>query len=144
MLLADSAQAVDGKLYILGGGWSVTGPDPTPSAIALKIEVPWDATNRKHSVLLQMVDIDDQPVTVETPIGEQPIEIKSEFEVGRPPGVKAGTAIDLPMAINLGPLPLPPGNQYVWKLSIDDESREEWRVVFTVRPPQPIASKASG
>ena len=28
MLLADSAQAIEGKLYILGGGWSITGPDP--------------------------------------------------------------------------------------------------------------------
>ena len=26
MMLADAAQAVEGKLYILGGGWSVTGP----------------------------------------------------------------------------------------------------------------------
>ena len=40
MLLADAAQAVNGKLYILGGGWSVAGPDPTPMAIALKMEVP--------------------------------------------------------------------------------------------------------
>jgi hypothetical protein len=30
MLLADAAQAVDGKLYILGGGWTITGPDPIP------------------------------------------------------------------------------------------------------------------
>ena len=39
MLLCDSAQVADGKLYILGGGWSMTGPDPVPSAVALKIDV---------------------------------------------------------------------------------------------------------
>ena len=33
MLLADAAQQLGGKLYILGGGWSVTGPQPAPSAI---------------------------------------------------------------------------------------------------------------
>jgi len=26
MMLADAAQAVNGKLYIMGGGWSVMGP----------------------------------------------------------------------------------------------------------------------
>ena len=49
LMLADSAQAVEGKLYILGGGWSLVGPEPTPMAIALKIEVPWDETNRRHT-----------------------------------------------------------------------------------------------
>ena len=43
MMLADSAQAVAGKLYILGGGWSMTGPAATPSALAIKFEVPWEA-----------------------------------------------------------------------------------------------------
>ena len=38
MLLADAAQVSEGKLHILGGGWSVTGP-PAPSAIALLVEV---------------------------------------------------------------------------------------------------------
>ena len=26
MLLCDSAQVADGKLFVLGGGWSLTGP----------------------------------------------------------------------------------------------------------------------
>src|SRR3989304_5729195 len=46
MLLADAAQAIGGKLYILGGGWSVTGPHPTAAAIAPQIEGPWDEANR--------------------------------------------------------------------------------------------------
>ena len=33
LLLADSAQAVAGKLYLLGGGWTVTGPEPSPFAM---------------------------------------------------------------------------------------------------------------
>jgi hypothetical protein len=40
MMLADAAQVANGKLFILGGGWSVTGPEPSPSAIVLKIAVP--------------------------------------------------------------------------------------------------------
>ena len=44
MLLCDAAQVSDGKLFILGGGWSMTGPDPVPSAVALKIDVDWHET----------------------------------------------------------------------------------------------------
>ena len=46
MLLADVAQAVAGKLYVLGGGWSMMGSGPTPSALAVKIDIPWDQANR--------------------------------------------------------------------------------------------------
>jgi hypothetical protein len=31
MLLADFAQVSDGKLTVVGGGWSLTGPDPSRS-----------------------------------------------------------------------------------------------------------------
>ena len=64
MMLADAAQAVDNKLYILGGGWSVTGPDPLPSAIAMKIDVPWDQTNQRHRWELALLDDDGVPVFV--------------------------------------------------------------------------------
>ena len=40
MLLADFVQAVQGKLYVLGGGWSVTGPGAVQMGIAVKIEGP--------------------------------------------------------------------------------------------------------
>src|SRR5213078_2286630 len=58
LLLADAAQAVEGKLYVLGGGWSVTGPQPVPMAIALKIDVPWDQANTRHSWRLELLDAD--------------------------------------------------------------------------------------
>jgi hypothetical protein len=58
LLLADHADAVGGKLYINGGGWNVTGPQPVPFAIAMLIEVPWDQTNTKHRVLLELLDAD--------------------------------------------------------------------------------------
>jgi hypothetical protein len=134
MLLADSAQAVEGKLYILGGGWSIRGPDPTPSAIAIKIEVPWDEANRRHALQLVLVDSDGQAVMVSTPTGDRPVELSGEFEVGRPPGLHPGTPLDVALAINLGPLPLQPDRRYVWRCSIDGRSAEDWQVAFTTRP----------
>jgi hypothetical protein len=101
MMLADSAQAVGGKLYVLGGGWSITGPDPTPMALAIKIEVPWDATNLKHKLRLELVDSDGQAVPAPGQ-EEQPLLTEGDFKVGRPLGSKPGTPIDFPFAINLG------------------------------------------
>jgi len=50
--LADAAQEVRGKLYILGGGWSVTGPDVPPMALAIKLDVPWSDANASHDFVL--------------------------------------------------------------------------------------------
>lgn len=137
LLLADAAQAVDNKLYVLGGGWSITGPMPIPSAIALYIKVPWDQANVRHRLRLELVDSDGEPVMAPTPEGEQPVVIENEFEVGRPPGLTPGTPIDLSFAINLGPLPLAPGGRFEWRLSIGDESHEHWRLAFSTRPAPP-------
>lgn len=136
ILLADAAQAIGGKLYILGGGWSLIGPDPTPSAVAVKLEVPWDRANHRYQLMLQLVDADGQAVVVPSPEGgeSQPLEFTAEFEAGRPPGLRAGTPLDGAFAINLGPLPLEPGNRYAWRLMIDGETEPEWQIGFSVRP----------
>src|SRR5205809_1350406 len=97
ILLADAVQAVNGKLYILGGGWSVTGPDPAPSAIAVKIEVGWNETDQPHHWELFLVDADGQEVGVDTPDGRQPIEIRGDFETGKPQGIPEGSPIDVPL-----------------------------------------------
>ena len=76
MLLCDAAQVADGKLYILGGGWCMTGPDPVPSAVALKIDVDWHEAERSHHWELFLEDADGRPVMMDTP--------------GRPAGGGAG------------------------------------------------------
>lgn len=134
MLLADAAQAVGGKLYVLGGGWSVIGPDPAPMAIAIKIDVPWGETDRRHQWTLDLVDQDGRPVLVAGSAGSEPVHVGGEFQVGRPPGLAEGTPIDLPLAIGVGPLALPPGSRCVWQLSIDRVSKPDWRLAFDVRP----------
>jgi len=134
MLLADFAQAVNGKLYILGGGWSIIGPDPTPFAIAMKIEVPWDEANRPHRISLTLLNADGQPVTVPTPEGVRPIEIQANLEVGRPAGMTPGTPLDSVAAFNFGLMPIPPGGRYVWRLTIDGRTDENWQAAFSTRP----------
>ena len=134
MLLCDAAQVADGKLYILGGGWSVIGPDPVPSAVALKIDVDWHEAERAHHWELFLEDADGRPVMVDTPDGSQPVEVRGEFSVNQPPGIPAGSPIDVALAVNLGPIPLSPGTRFVWRLVIDGESLPGASLGFTTRP----------
>lgn len=134
MLLCDAAQVADGKLYILGGGWSLTGPAPAPSAIAVKIEIDWHEAVTSHHWELWLEDADGQPVSIDTAEGPQVVEIRGDFEVGRPEGIPEGSPIDLPLAVNLGPIPLPPGSRYTWRLSIDGMQDQAWALGFTTRP----------
>ncbi len=142
LLLADHADAVGGKLYINGGGWNVTGPQPVPSAIAMLIEVPWDQTNTKHQVLLELLDVDGNAVDITPGDEPEPVKIVSFLEVGRPPGVKPGTPLAVPFAVNLGPIPLEGAAQYVWRLSIDGHSEDDWNLTFSTRPNPPEALAA--
>ena len=136
LLLADYAQVAEGKLTIVGGGWSVTGPEPAPFGIAILIQVPWDQANVRHTMRLELLDADGVPVSVETDDGDEEAIVFFDdlvFEVGRPPGLKPGTPLDFPVAVNSGPLPIPPGGRYEWRLSIDGRSDEDWRLAFTTR-----------
>jgi hypothetical protein len=137
MLLADFAQVAEGKLTVVGGGWSLTGPEMTPFGIAILVQVPWDQANRRHTLRLELVDADGLAVTLPGEEGEgNPIVFLDdvEFEVGRPAGIKPGTPLELPLAVNSGPLPLEPGGRYEWRLTIDGEGDEDWRLAFSVRP----------
>jgi hypothetical protein len=135
MLLADAAQEVDGKLYILGGGWSITGPGPATFAVAVQIQTPWDRANMQHTFRLELLDADGQAVTFPTPDGQETgLAIEGAFEVGRPPGLKAGTPLDGAFARNFAGLPLDPASRFEWRLSINGQTREEWTLPFTTRP----------
>lgn len=134
MLLCDSAQVADQKLYVLGGGWSIMGPEPAQSAIAMKIDVDWHETDMDHHLELHLEDADGRLVMIDTTEGQHPLEVRTDFHVARPATVPEGTPADVPLAINLGPLPLEPGSRYIWRLTIDGESREDWALSFTMRP----------
>lgn len=133
IMLADFAQAIGGKLYIMGGGWSITGPAPCPSAIAIKIEVPWNLTNQNHNLKLDLLDADYRAVAVPTPAGNAPLVIGGNFEVGRPAGLIPGTPIDVALAFNIAPITLEPGKRFIWKLTINGETKEDWQAAFSTR-----------
>lgn len=139
MLLADSAQVADGKLYILGGGWSVTGPDPTPSAVAIKVSVDSHEFNASHHWELFLEDADGQQVRFDTPDGPQIIEVRGDFSASAPADVPVGTPVDVPIAVNFGPIPLGDAARYTWRMVVDGETLPGGLVSFTTRPAREVA-----
>ena len=60
------------------------------------------------------------------------VRVPKDTGVGIDIGLKPGTPLDFPVAVNSTPLPLEPG-RYEWRLTIDGGSREDWTLPFTVR-----------
>jgi hypothetical protein len=137
MLLCDAAQEVGGKLYILGGGWSVIWLPglPTPVTLAVKLAVPWDQANHPHAVRAALVDDDGEPVD----FGTGPVEASGQVEVGRPPGLKPGTPLDVAFVLPFGFLAFAPGG-YVWELFVDENpvARTPFRVMPGPPPGMPV------
>jgi uncharacterized protein DUF6941 len=102
------------------------------------LRVGWNETNRRHNFRLSLLTADgEDAVTAPGPLGDQPLRVEAEFEVGRPVGILEGSDIEPNVAINVGAgLPLEPGRRYEWRLHVDGEMREEWVAPFYVRPGQ--------
>jgi len=136
IFLADAAQVdANGKVHLLGGGWSLQNANSAMAVVAL-FEVPWSETNERHDLMLELVDGDGRRVSLPGPAGPQEFVIEAQLEVGRPAGIPPGTPVTgTPLAINVAALPLAPG-RYEWRLSIDGTSEENWRRSFTrLAPP---------
>jgi hypothetical protein len=81
------------------------------------MKIPWDRANQKIKVSLTLLAADGEQVAVQTPGGPVPIATHAEVEAGRPPGLTPGSPLDGSFALNVQPLPLPPG-RYEWRLQI--------------------------
>jgi hypothetical protein len=53
--------------------------------------------------------------------------------------VPVGTPVDVPIAVNFGPIPLQDGSRFTWRLVIDGDSLPGGTVSFTTRPAIPVA-----
>lgn len=95
LILADSSEAINGKLYALGAGWNELRLPSLPQeyafSIALAVDVPWSETNRRHELSLHVQDPDGEV------IGQ---EFTMELEAGRPAGGVEGA--DQRIVISLG------------------------------------------
>lgn len=129
-LLADAADAVGGKLYILGGGWdlllipNLPGRAIKPFAVALGITVPYSHTNRKFALTVELVDADGGQ------IGDL---VRVDLEAGRPPGLTPGASQTMPLALAADP-EFPKAGRYSFVARIDGEIKNT--VSFEIAPLQ--------
>jgi hypothetical protein len=127
LILADSAQVVGNKLFLAGGGWdllTVNAEFPVDQiiGIAASIAIPWNETNQPHLAEISILDEDGNAALAK--IGHQ-------FEVGRPPGIPAGSSQRTQVAGTLV-IRINHTGSYSIRCQIDGEeqhSRAQFRVV---------------
>jgi hypothetical protein len=129
LLLCDSAEAINGKLYIMGGGWNILFAPGTPVRIALGIllAVPWNETNQRRQLRIELLTSDGEVVH----LNGNEVAATAEFDVGRPPGIKPGSTLNAPFALNFDGLILDVGG-YEFVLKVGDEMAA--RRAFQVLP----------
>jgi hypothetical protein len=118
MLLCDAAEEINGKLYILGGGWThLLKPNvPTNMALAMVVHVPWEEAGKQHKVELSLLEESGEPVV----LGGKPVKVAGAFEVGHTTGARPGSELAAPLALQFSGLVLPPG-EYTWELLVNGE-----------------------
>jgi hypothetical protein len=103
-------------------------------ALVLLIEVDWNEANTPHTVTVELVDEDGQPVLSQGPFENAPLRFEGDFEVGRPPGSKPGVPLGVPMVISIGPgIFLQPGGSYRWRVLNSGQPGEDLGIQFHVR-----------
>jgi hypothetical protein len=117
LLVCERAEAVNGKLYVMGGGVDRHYMPPNASTpiqfnadLALTFLVGWHETNDRHVATL----------TVQTEDGNTVFTAEIEFVVGRPPGAKYGQDLRQVFAIR-GPFQLPGAGAYKLELQLDGQ-----------------------
>jgi hypothetical protein len=132
MLLADGADAVGGKLYMLGGGWdrimipNLPSRAIKPFALALGITVPYSHTNRKFALTVELIDTDGAQ------IGDV---LRVDLETGRPPGLTPGASQNTPIGIATNP-EFPGPGRFSFVARIDGAIKNS--VSFEVLPLQQV------
>jgi hypothetical protein len=129
--LADSAEAVNGKLYVLGAGWDQLVVSSLPAvqqrvALGVLLQVGWNDTDVEHDVTLRLETEDGAPVLLArnvpgAPPGTAVAAIGHRFTAGRSALVRAGDAQTLPVTFTINDLLLERVGGYSWVIEVDGE-----------------------
>jgi hypothetical protein len=151
MMLANFAQAQKGQgLMIVGAGWVVRDPVPSGSAaIAAIILAPREYLDRPIAARLELYDADGHQAEV-TPLtedgedagGPRPIQIEGNVTAGGLDDPNITIPLSIPLAVNLPPFRLPPGQEFRWQLFLDGETHPDWVLPFRTTPPEPSSQSS--
>jgi len=115
LTLADSAQVVGDKLYMLGGGWNFVNAPQFPAqhsmSVAVGFSVDWMETNRRHDFRIELRNEDD---------GHKLADVAGQFEAGRPAGIPPGTTQKVLLAFSFA-VSIERAGQYVVRLFLNGQ-----------------------
>ncbi len=130
MVLADTATAAEGKLYIHGAGWdsiaSASFPVQHPHmSVAFLVRVLWSETNQPHEIELDVLDQDGASILPADRV------LKGRLNVGRPVELPQGEDQIFPFVLNVAGLQIEKPGSYVIAFRIDgmEVARSRFRVV---------------
>jgi hypothetical protein len=136
LILADAVEALNGKLYMMGGGWDqilVQQIDaPVSLQIACGVNVPYNDTDDEHTLSVTIADPDGKPIGP---------TLNLTFKTGRSPNLARGAATHIPFAIKAG-FVFPKYDEYVVVATIDARDEDVKRLSFYVRPAPGSAPRA--
>jgi hypothetical protein len=138
ILLGTIAQVDGNNLTVIGAGWTVRDPEPGGgAAVGVMVYVPRELEGTEINARLELLyDSSGEPVLVEFPDmdeGERPLVVDGSVEATGRRDIK--TPLAAPLAVNLPPFRLPPGEEFRWQLFLNDETRDDWSVRFRTTPP---------
>lgn len=115
-MLADGAQVVQGKLYILGGQWDrimvASLPAQHPSmAVVLVLKVEYSEAPKTCTLAIELT-LDGKPAGVRA---------GGQLSIGHAPGLKRGAPQFAPAAITFANVQFERTGRYDWTVSVDGE-----------------------
>jgi len=142
--LADSVEAVNGKIYALGAGWDMVSVARFPTrhpriGLGILIRVPYNATNEQHKVEVGLHDADGRvhPFAKNAANPDEKLEnLTAGFKIGRPPHLIPGDSQVVPLAMNLDGMVFETAGSFSFVISIDgtEVKRLPLRMVEKPRP----------
>ncbi|MGH7642465.1 MAG: DUF6941 family protein [Candidatus Dormibacteria bacterium] len=136
LMLANHVEAVNGMLYISGGGWtdhwrqaSLPNGQPVVSQIgvAVTVVVPWTSSGQPYRL---QVSIDDA-------IGVRITSVATQLNATRPPGLPTGSDLRTVLALTLNVVFPKSGEYRVVATLVDQPPRVVDFRVHDVAPPAP-------
>lgn len=135
LMMARFAKVADGLIDMMGGGITVLPTQPGVLFLAGTVEMPWEAAGEQHQFRIDLIDGQGNPVAGKDPSGnDAPVLIHGQFNVAPAPGLMRGSQLSLPLAIPVGMPELTAASRYEWRLWIDNETHEDWRLGFSTQP----------
>jgi hypothetical protein len=118
LILANHIEAINGMLYISGGGWTEIYRQMLPNGaspvshigIGVSVAVPWNETNTTHKISVQIEDDDAASI----------LRAEASLNVGRPPQLLPGTEQHIVFALPADII-FPHSGGYRVLLRLDDD-----------------------